>query len=85
MKTPGQELAALLVFDQEMAVDDAACVEQWAHRIDLALAAERERCAKIAEACAEVSARMGGGIVDAAAVCGERIAAAIRDQSNPTP
>lgn len=43
MPTPGQELAALLVFDQEMASEDAACVEQWAHRIDEALQAERMR------------------------------------------
>lgn len=45
---------------------------------------EREACAKIADAFAEVSARMNGGIADTAAVCGERIAEAIRAQNNPT-
>jgi hypothetical protein len=42
MKSPGEELAAVLVFDQEMAPTDAECVELWAHRIDLALHEARE-------------------------------------------
>lgn len=36
MQTP-DEIAAMLVFDQEMAADDAACVAQWAHRIAIAV------------------------------------------------